>query len=146
MEAGWLFCPYCGVDNRPETFRPMLLACPHRFFGDEGFCVRCGECRDGRPTAAQRAVQFGIAKKFLFLGVLSYVATIGIMQIHQNHWFGNQFIIPWYDEPYSVDGKTAFKGNDYMEWAQMGGEALSGLGVLALLAALIANRKRSKRK
>ena len=145
VEPGWLFCAYCGTDNRPDSFRPMILACPHLFFENEGYCVRCGDCRDGRPSAAQRAVQASIGRKFMLGGFVVAGGAVGIQQIHQNHWMGNEFIIPWYDEATTVDGKPAMKGDDYISWAETGGGILFAIGVLASAVAWLNAGRRRRR-
>jgi hypothetical protein len=144
IEEGWSFCAFCGSDNRPETFRPGILACPHLFFQTEGFCIRCGECRDGRPTAAQRAVQASIGRTLLFFGILVAGLSFAAYQIHLNHWPGNEFIMPWYDETYSLDGKSVQKGDDYVSWGETAGAILSGLGVLASVVARVNAGRRRK--
>ena len=76
VQAGWQFCPYCGTDNRPSTFRPGIIACPHLFHESESFCVRCGSSRDGRPSAEQRQVQAGIGKKFITSAAIASDGTL----------------------------------------------------------------------
>lgn len=137
VQAGWQFCPYCGTDNRPSTFRPGIIACPHLFHESESFCVRCGSSRDGRPSAEQRQVQAGIGKKFITLGVIVAGASFGAQQIHENHYPGNEYIAPYYDEVSVVDGKKSVKGDEYVSWGETGGAVLGVLGVLALIIARI---------
>lgn len=147
LQSGWLFCPYCGTDNRPETFRPNIIACPHLFIEDEGFCVRCGSSRDGRHSAADRAKQAGLGKTAIKLGIFAAAASYGIQQIHDNHFTGNQLIAPWYEETTEVDGKKAFKGDDYVLWGETGGLGLVCLGIIILIIARVNAgriRKRSK--
>jgi len=135
VQAGWQFCPFCGTDNRPSTFRPAIIACPHLFHESESFCVRCGSSRDGRPSAEQRATQSGIGKKFIWLGIVVGVASVGAQQIHANHYPGNEYIAPYYEESYSLDGKKVLKGDDYVSWGETGAGVLVGLGLVALIIA-----------
>ncbi len=144
LQAGWSFCPYCGTDNRPPTFRPVLVACPHRFIKGEGFCFRCGDCRDGRPTAAQREKQASIGRTCLLLGILLIVAAVAVVQIRTNALPGSVWIRSWYDQAYDAGGGKGYRGDDYVLWAQMGGGALCGIGILALLVAKL-NGVRRKR-
>ena len=145
MEPGWQFCPYCGTDVRPPTFRPPILACPHLFFEQEGFCFRCGDCRDGRPNASQREVQNSIGKALFYFGFLVIILAVAVTQIHANNWPGNDFIKPWFDETYTDAGKVLVKGNEYVSWAQTGGGVLCGLGILARIEARL-NAGKPKRK
>ena len=115
------------------------------FHESEGFCVRCGECRDGRPTAAQRRVQSNIGKTFFLLGLLAIGAAVAVSQIRLNGAYGSMWIKPWYDETYSSAGKTLLKGDDYVSWAEMGGSGLCGIGLLAMLVARINAGRRKAR-
>jgi len=141
-----MFCPYCGTDNRPLAFRPVILACPHMFHESEGFCFRCGDCRDGRPSAAQREAQASIAKNMMGLGILAIGVASGVQYVHTNRITGNQYIASWYEEGYDVDGKHFVRGDDYVSWAQMGGSAICALGVLALMVSRFNGRKRKVKK
>jgi hypothetical protein len=145
LEAGWIFCPYCGTDNRPPTFRPTILACPHSFHESEGFCFRCGDCRDGRPTAAQREAQATIGRNLFAFGLFAIIVAFAISYIHDNRYPGNQYLQPWYDEAYQADGKQALRGDEYMSWAEIGGGALCGVGILAMIVARINAGKRRTR-
>lgn len=122
IEQGWAFCPYCGTDNRPSTWRPPILACPHSFLESEGFCLRCGECRDGRPTAAQRAKQASIGRSLFLIGLIAVGGAVGIYQIRENGFTGSKWIGTWYDAR-------------YISWAEMGGGGFCVLGILAMLVA-----------
>jgi hypothetical protein len=132
VEAGWSFCPYCGTDNRPATWRPPILACPHSFVGSEGFCIRCGECRDGHPTAAQRAVQAVIGRSFFILGFVAIAAAVAVVQIRDHGYQGSAWIKTWYDA-------------NYISWAEMGGAGSCGFGLLAMLIARLNGIKRKAR-
>jgi len=145
LVVGWQFCAYCGTDNRPPQFRPPILACPHLFFESEGFCVRCGDCRDGRPNASQREVQANIGKTFLKLGVFVTIIAIAVEQIHHNQVFGNQWIQSWYDDSYMSEGKRVLRGEDYVAWAETGGVVLFGLGLMAVTIARMNAGKRRRR-
>ena len=114
------------------------------FYENEGFCYRCGDSRDGRPTADQRGVQAGIGRSFFIFGLLIIGATFAIAQVRENGWPGVEYIKPWYDQIYEMQGKNAMRGDDYMSWAQMAGGGLCGLGVLAMLIARINGRRRKK--
>ena len=146
VETGWIFCAYCGTDNRPPTFRPVILACPHKFHESEGFCVRCGVCRDGRSSAAEREVQQKIGRTFFGFGLFAIAAAAAVWQIHVNAFPGIQFVQPWYDEVYLSEGKRMLRGDDYASWTAMGGGALCAIGVAALIFSKLNSAKPRSRK
>jgi len=95
--------------------------------------VRCGDCRDGRPSAAQREVQANIGRTMFGIGVFVVIAAVAVWQIHMNQWPGNEYIASWYDEAYMSAGKRVLRGEDYISWAETGGGILCVLGILASL-------------
>ena len=70
--------------------------------------------------------------------------SVAVWQIHLNHWIGNEFIIPWYDQAATVDGKQMMKGDDYVSWGETAGGMLFAIGILASLVARL-NAGRRKR-
>ena len=84
IQESWKFCPYCGTDNRPPEYRPVIRGCVHCFVQGQQYCINCGGTYGDRyvevPEIQRKAGIVSIAigaALWLFAGFVSLVHTRG---------------------------------------------------------------------
>lgn len=84
LKDEWVFCPKCGVDNRPPEERRKVDVCDHQIETGE-FCVLCGvSILDQNEEEPGQAVWREIAGWVLLVGgVLMIVVSQVLMRDYQ---------------------------------------------------------------
>ena len=101
LKIGWSFCPTCGKDNRPKTYRPTIIGCKHLIPKAGAFCVICGEHRTEISSARNR-LRSGAALITTGIGLLAFAIFVrqtafaggGAAFTWVNSWFDDSVVLP----------------------------------------------------
>jgi len=133
VHVGWSFCPACGHDNRPKSFRPPIIGCPHRFAEPDRYCVICGDDFESANLEAKRT---RIGVKILTLGGAFFGASATIKGIaFSGGGFGYEWINSWYEDSVILPFNILVRGNEVPTFLMVYGTALSLIGIAAIVAA-----------
>jgi hypothetical protein len=110
LKIGWSFCPTCGRDNRPKSYRPAIIGCKHVLPNKGAFCVLCGE-HHTEISSTRNRLRSGAALITTGIGLLAFAFYVRETAFSGNG-LGFSWINSWFDDSVILPGNILVRGSD----------------------------------